>query len=194
MGGIFVPFPSVGTSTLPFVHIFNSGSGTETVPNGASQVVVECWGGGGGGQTSISFEHAGGGGGYCKKTMAIIPANWGSSISYSVGASGAAGNPSGTGGGQTTVSTYGLTANGGSGGKNGVSPTPGGTASGGDVNTTGGSSTGSFSETGGNSPNGGSGGGPGVNGQTPGGGGGGALGGGVLSGSGANGRVTFTWS
>lgn len=191
---------------------FNSGSGTWQVPTGQECTLIEGWGAGGGGGTGGGGSGEGGSGGGGGGYFAYIPGTpiaAGTNISYSVGAGGAGyGVPSdggdGIAGGATTVSTYGLTANGGAKGlglnSGGAS---GGTASGGTTNTTGGSSTnpgGSSGTTGGAGANGGAGGSgggssspSGQNGTAPGGGGGGG-GRHTVAGDGAGGRVVFTYS
>ena len=119
------------------LNIYTSGSGVETVPSGATNVVIEIWGGGGGGGNSSNTLGGGGGGsgGYSKSSYSITGSN---TLNYSVGTGGTGGI-----GGTTSTVTSGtktittMTANGGSGGSR---PTPGsgGSATGGNlINTTG---------------------------------------------------------
>lgn len=102
-----------------------AGSGkTKTVPTGAVYMRVAVIGGGGGGNNS-----GGAGGGGCAATK-IIPA---STITYTVGDGGTAGNN----GGDSTATFTGYSLVGG-GGKAYTTSGNGGTASGGDYNFTGG--------------------------------------------------------
>ena len=128
-------------------------SGTETIPNGAAQVVIEACGmgaGGGGGDTA-SYGGGGGGGGVGRVTKALTSVNWGQTLTVTVPASTAGGtsNANGIDGASVTVAnnTYiglgaTLTATGvvNSGGKsvaNGTAGGAAGTATGGAVNTAG---------------------------------------------------------
>jgi len=56
--------------------IYTSGSGTFNVPAGATDLVIEVWGGGGGGAGSINTNGVGsaggGGGGYAKKLLLVL--------------------------------------------------------------------------------------------------------------------------
>lgn len=185
-----------------------SGAGTETIPSGASQVVIECWGAGaGGGGDNSGHTHNGGGGGsggYVKKTHALTSADWGKTFTYAVGGYGVYGNSgvNGTNGSPTTAAngTYStatsLSAGGGNGGVHagvggdGLQGT-GGTASGGDVNTAGNPTSAAVSQVGDGAPNGG--GSTSSVGTTPGGGGEGAFASGAAY-SGANGRVKFSYT
>lgn len=132
-----------GSAFTPVTHTYTTGSGTESVPAGATQAVITVQGAGAGGYfTFPSVQLGGGAGGEAIKTTSALPA----SFSYSVGAASA--QNSDAPGGASTVSggAVSLVANGGaSAGDGGV----GGTATGGDTNTTGGSRSGS---TGGASP------------------------------------------
>lgn len=189
-GGAYVPagtsgtygaVPSSGTISIrnfygtkkftPVTNTYNSGSGTETIPTGASQLVIEVWQGGAGGGGD-SYGNVGGGGGagaYAKKTLSLTSADYGKTFTYSVGAGGAGGTLTGSGGvgGDSTVNngTYattvaiaavsGITASGGGPSTGAGSPGAGGAGgliAGGDTNTAGGNGSGS---TGGTSPNGG---------------------------------------
>lgn len=139
-----------GTAGIQVTHIYTSGIGaTETIPNGASQVVIEDCGAGGGGGTNNGAGGAGGGsGGYVLKTLSLTSANWGQTFTYTIapGAAGGSspGNNPGSSAGTTAVAnvtfptTVGLLAGGGAAGlAAGGSPGSGGTASGGDTNTPG---------------------------------------------------------
>lgn len=183
---------------------FNSGSGSWTVPTGVTSVVIECWGAGGGGSGGganfLESGAGGGGGAYLLKTQAVTP---GDSVAYSVGAIGTGGTSGwniGTNGGDSTCTTYSLTAG---GGKASVTlPTNagvGGTATGGDTNTSGTNGTAGGSPangTGGAGANGGAGGtASGEAGTAPGGGGAGGTDlGPNAGGNGAAGRVSFTYT
>lgn len=190
----------------PVTNTYNSGSGTENVPSGATTCVITVWGAGGSGRrTTTATVGGGGGGGYVQKTISV---SGGQTIAYSVGAGGAARTTTSNGvaGGSSTVNTWSggslsLTAGGGAGGT--IDGGAGGSASGGDTNTTGGAGTQGTYETfdafwvvnpsGGSSPNGG-GGGPvaGTDGSAPGGGGAGNRN--ANSGAGAAGRITFAYT
>ena len=191
-------------------------SGNETIPKGASLVVIELWGGGGGGGrgSNLCVGNDGGGGGsgaYVKKTIPLSSASWGKTIAYLVGIGGSVGAGPGTYGGNGQASTVSsgtftlstLTAGGGggaSGGNLGPVEGAGGTASGGDVNTSGNTnSTSNYKGPG--APNGG---GdqttPGTTGTVPGGGGAGthasgttAAGNAPNGGPGGGGLIVFTY-
>lgn len=128
-------------TVTPVLHSYTSGSGTETVPSGYTNVVIEVKGGGGGSSDTSGtqpWSAGGGGGGYCRTSMAVTP---GGTFNYTVGQRGGTNiNGNGVQGGTSTVSSGSIslttmTANGGSGaGSNGA----GGTASGGNqANATG---------------------------------------------------------
>lgn len=131
---VSAPLSYTETVFNPVLHSYTSGSGTETVPSGASNVVIEVKGGGGGFSTTgytLSFAAGGGGGGYCRTSMTVTP---GGTFNYSVGPAGGTNpNNNGTAGQPSTVSSgtiilTTMTANGGGGGNaNGA----GGSASGG---------------------------------------------------------------
>lgn len=137
-----------GASFVPVMHVYNaSGSGTDTIPSGASTLTIEVFGASGAGGafgSGIGIGGGGGSGGYARSTYDVSASN-GDTLDYSVGAAGS--TPAGSGGNSTvssgtfTVTT--LTANGGGGGGNGGINTPGapgtgGSASGGNaVNDTG---------------------------------------------------------
>ncbi len=115
-----------------------AGSGTETIPAGASNCVVEVWGGtnAGGNGTGTGCTASGGGGGgapgYSRTSLAVTPGN---TFAYTVGAAGAASTVSS---GTQAITT--MTANAGAVGANGPlgAGGAGGTATGGNqANTTG---------------------------------------------------------
>ena len=203
------------SSFTPVTRTYTSGSGTETIPTGASQVVIEVWGAGGsGGRGStlcVSIYGGGGGsGGYVKKTFSLTSGNAGQTFNYSVGTGGAPNTGNGLPGGNSTSSqgTFGtafsLTAGGGAGGTGQTVPFNGGTggsATGGDVNTSGNPGQDGSLGTGGSAPNGGAGGagpvGSGLpgNGTAPGGGGGGGNFSPRTNGaSGGSGTVKFSYT
>ena len=172
------------------------GAWSYTLLAGVAAVDVEIWGGGGG-AASILFDGpagkggngnvpggGGGGGGYAKKHISAPSGAY----TGAVGAGGVAApatpkNIAGGAGGASTVTTLGMTANGGtSGGVYALSP--GGTATGGDVNISGNQGIVTPSHGGGAGNGGGDG-----DATLPGGGGAGSLTGGS---SGANGRVVIT--
>jgi hypothetical protein len=148
-----------GGGFSPRTVTYNSGSGTETAPSGATNVVITLWGpGGSGGDGDPSPGQGGGGGGgggYSTRSAACAGGN---SLSYAVGVVGTSNTTvSGTltGGGSISMS-----ANRGTAGSSPGLGGAGGTASGGTTNTTGtagddGSSDPSIGGNGGASPNGG---------------------------------------
>lgn len=141
---------------VPVLRIYTTGtSATDTTPDKAQNVAVECWGSGGGGGGGVTVHVGGGGGagGFCKSTYATS-AN--KTLTYTVGAlalgggaqtGGGAGNPSSVSSGTLSITT--MTGNGGNPGSGGTaggsgSPGTGGTGVGGNVtNTTGASGVGS---------------------------------------------------
>ena len=151
MSGVMAVMVGLNVQTDPTLVTFDfsSGSGTVTIPVGATDLVIETWGGGGGGgrgDDAVGEGGGGGAGGYSKKTLVLV-AQDGKTILYSVGARGAGSNtpdPGNTGGTSTASSgTYILTSLislGGAGGLSDGTATQGagGTSSGGDTNTTGG--------------------------------------------------------
>lgn len=189
------------THTNTFVTVvrtYSSGSGlTETVPTGATSVIIEIWAGGGaGGRDAANVGGGGGGGSYSKKTISVIGGN---TMTYSVAASVLGRSTDGLGntGNQSTVTgtvaggSVNMTALGGSGGDILTTAGSGGSASGGDINTSGGNGSLATGGTGAG-PGGGIGGGTGSAGNPLGGGGGGVLSG--TSGAGARGQVQFTYN
>jgi hypothetical protein len=179
-----------------------TGAGSVTIPTGARLLVIRAWGGGGSGRNCGPDTNGGGGGGAggTKKTVLLKSTDAGGTISYTVGTGATyptTDSTNGSSGGQTTVTSSGLSftnlnlaANGGLGGTSAAGGA-GGSASGGDTNTSG--------STGGYALNGGAGGASasidGISGgaqEQPGGGGNGRA---PNSGAGgSNGMVSFTWS
>jgi hypothetical protein len=190
----------------PFVPVTRTFDGpltsqTETVPAGATNVVIKLWGaGGGGGLFTGPPGGGGGGGGYAERTLAVTG---GQTFTYSVGGGGnglqGPGNGSGAGGGNSNVisasPSFTMACNGAQGGQQAAGGN-GGTVSntGGSVSTTGGN--GSSSVAGGSSPNGGANQGTqGANGNAPGGGGAGNINSGsAKGGNGAPARVQFIYT
>ena len=136
-GATFVPTDTFYGYGYSVTGVF----GTETVPAGATNVVIEIWGagGGGGGGSIVRGGGGGGGGSYCRSSYAC---SGGQTMAYTGSQSGVPGNTDTTGGaGSTTVVSSGtltittLTANGGSGG---ISATLGGVGGAGAVASTGG--------------------------------------------------------
>lgn len=104
--------------------ITTEGTGTWTVPNGVTSIIVECIGAGGAG--SNSGGGGGGGGGYAKGTIAVSP---GTVYNIQVGQ-----GPANTGVGSTLRSTWFssssiIIGNGGSHGANSTTNASGGTGS-----------------------------------------------------------------
>jgi hypothetical protein len=135
------------TAFVPVTHTYTSGSGNETVPTGALNLVLTVVGAGGyGGNSYTDFGSdnyssggGGGGGGYALKTIAVSSGDWGATIAYAVGTStGASSTSSGT----LAAGAISITANGGSNGGDGTSTQggaggSGGSATGGNTNTSG---------------------------------------------------------
>lgn len=147
--------------------VYETVSGTFTVPDFIYQIRVTAWGAGGGGfYDGANFNGGGGGGGRGVKIFAVTP---GQMISFNVGIGGATGNPA-TNGGATTFLT--MSAGGGNAGILNYGVT-GGIVTGADFGVTGGTS--------GQAPASGA---PGHGGLSPGGGSGGefATGGSVVTG------------
>ncbi len=197
----------------PVTNTYDIGSGDDTIPMGASQVVIEIWGSGGSGSGSrienpmeepgvYSTGYGGGSGGYVSETQLITPANWGQTLSYSVGASVAGGalHNDGITGNNTTCSNntftspFSLVAHGGGGGATGAGflQGTGGFASGGDINMAG-NGGGDPIRAGAGAPYGNGDAGTGV-GTAPGGGGAGGSFAGSAGAAGAAGRVRFKYT
>lgn len=95
-----------------------TGSGTWTKPGSGTIAVIELWGAGGGGSSNNGGSYrasGGGGGGYNRRT--ILLSSLGATETVTIGAGGAAVNPSANGnaGGNSTFGSF-LTAYGGGGG------------------------------------------------------------------------------
>ena len=144
---LFIPNPTFAAFSNTYTAGVNGAqnSGTQTIPTGASQVVITVYGPGGSGGLSSVGGGGGGGGGTAIKTIALTSTDWGKTLNYSAGNSrggristagpGLAGNNS-----TVTSGTYTLAATiqGNSGAAGGTSTGgAGGTASGGDSNITG---------------------------------------------------------
>jgi hypothetical protein len=124
----------------PITQTYTSGSGSQTVPIGAVNVVIEVWGGGApGGAGNIASGNLGGGGGasgYARSSYAVLA---GQTIDYSVGI---ANNASTASSGTLSITT--MQANPGAQGSAATTGGPGtggagGSATGGNqANTTGG--------------------------------------------------------
>ncbi len=152
-GNLFETKYSIGTSvTLKFALrtdiLATAGSGTVTVPTGATRAIIVATGGGGGGArvSTGGTRRGGGGGGTSISDTSVSSGDWGTTVSYTVGAGGAgrtSTNGSGIAGGASTFIGLGLvmTTNGGAGGTT-TAVGAGGTASGGlTLNETGASGT-----------------------------------------------------
>lgn len=200
---------SITVTFTPVVHTYaTSGSGTETVPAGASTCVITIWGGGGGGSSA-----GGGGAGYRTFSIGVTGGN---TLAYVVGANGAgglAGTNQPTSGTASTVTatvsggSVSMTANGGGGALYTPTVGAGGASSGSGSGATGSNGvlpSGGVGGDGGNAggPGGGAGG-IGVDnmslpsvsiGSPPGGGGGGNTGASSFGGPGAVGTVSFSYT
>lgn len=193
-----------GTSKFtPVTRTYTSGTGaTETVPTGATQVVITVDGGGGAGGYNATTQGGGGGGGsQAVKTIAVVGGN---TFTYTVGNAVLGRTTQGTGStGQAstvsgTVSGGSVSINAGAGfGGSFIAGNLGGTATGGDTNTDGNpGDDGVDGGQGGSSASGAAGGFPAEAGASPGGGGGGSgLDVGELrSGAGARGQISFSYT
>lgn len=77
------------------------GSGSHTIPTGASSLTISIWGAGsGGGKQEYGSDAGGGGGAFMQYTIAIAASDWGNSLSYTVGTKGT--GKTSTGAGQGT--------------------------------------------------------------------------------------------
>lgn len=138
----------IASGFTPVTHTYTTGtSATETIPVGASSLIIEdCGSGGGGGtQNSPNFGAGAGSGAYVKKTVSVAGAS-GRTLTYTVGAVGTGATIPGAGTNATAstvvnatfLTSVSLSAGGGTGGNiSGVSPGAGGTPTGGDTNTAG---------------------------------------------------------
>lgn len=133
---------SVIISYIPARVRYDAGfSGSVTVPTDVSRLMAWVQGAGGAGAslyhppTMQNWDYGGGGGGFASFDRAVLPSEWGTSITVTVGAAVANANgQSSTVSGTLDGASFTLT--GGGGGKS--LPATGGTASGGDVNIDGG--------------------------------------------------------
>ncbi len=97
-----------GGGFTPITNTYNSGSAaTETIPSGASQVVITVWGGGASGGTAVDGSSFRSGGGGAQAIRTVTGLTGGQTFTYTVGASvsGHAGNSlgNGTDGNDSTV-------------------------------------------------------------------------------------------
>jgi hypothetical protein len=172
MSGVLTIMTALGVPAgfSPATNTYTSGtSQTENVPAGASQLIVYCGGGGGGGGAGDGAVSGGGGGegGQASKTFAIVAADFGNPLTWTVGDAGDGGSydeEPGDNGGTSTItgtiaaSTLNLAAIGGQGGGASGSGGLGGAASGGSANTTGDNGSNGGAKGSGNSTYGGDGG------------------------------------
>lgn len=128
-----------GTATgfIPVTRTYTSGSGTETVPAGATKLVITDQGAGAAGYSNLSNNFGGGAGGEAVRTITVAG---GDVLAWAVGA-GSASNSLQPGGNSSVSGTVAggavnMVAQGGQRAGNGFGA--GGVASGGDTNTTGG--------------------------------------------------------
>lgn len=184
IGGVSDTFTSttVASGFSPIDVDYTTGSGAETAPSGATQVVIKVNGDGGNGQKNTSPGPpgtGGGGGGNSVKTLAV---SGGQTFNYNA----SSGTKTVTTGSGPAVSLS-VTS-----GNHGIAGGAGGTGSGGDTNTSG---LDGAQPTGGSSPNGGA-----IQpalggaGNSPGGGGGGNTLSGGPGGTGAFGRIRFSYT
>lgn len=139
MTAILNALMGAGFKFQPITRIYNTaGTFTETIPNGARQVVIECWGGAGGGGANFgsgcTLKGGGGGGsaGYCRSVYNVTGAA-GQTMGFNLGAQAVASSVSS---GTYTITT--MLSNPGQQGGAATSTTPGnggsgGTASGGNT-------------------------------------------------------------
>jgi len=192
MSGASVAVMADGSGFAPVTTLWDGTTGTETVPTGATNVVIEGWGpGGGGGRGGAGVVGGGGSGSYSIKTMAV---SGGQTFSVT-GTAGGIGksfvNGSGTTSTASTITgTATMTVNAGLGGLTGGGSAGGAAGTGGDTNTAGNTSVG-IEELGAGAPSGGGDVVSGVTGSTPGGGGGGST---TTGGNGAPSRWKFAYT
>lgn len=200
----------LGSGGFTFTPVTNThstpGSGSETVPPGATSLTITVRSGSGeaGGYYTDpefgTFHGAGGGGGaQSTRTIAIAPSDWNGSLNYTVGGAGAGGaindaqdaSNDGIAGGNSSVTgtlnagSVNMTCTGGGGGLGGWNA--GGSGGGGSAGTASGGTTNTNGSPGGNVS--------GLSGGLGGAGGGGApAGGGADGGDGGAGSVIFAWT
>lgn len=162
--GIVAMFAAV-SGFAPVLNIYNTNAvSTETVPNNATNLEVQAWGGGGGGGARDVGDNTGGGGGgaggYSRCTL-VVSGKSGKTFTVTVGAAATAGN---TGSNNTVVAGTitgfnSITVNGGAPGGAGSSGGAGGGGSGGTATNTNSGATNTTGATGsnGSGPNGGAG-------------------------------------
>lgn len=137
----------MGGPTITFIRnrgIYEAGfSGSVTVPEGVSSFAAWVQGAGGSGRERTDVDGSGGGGGgFSYFETDVLEAEWGTSITLSVGAGGLS-----VDGGDSTITgtlngtAFSITAGGGNAGRAGADGT-GGTASGGTTNVSGADATG----------------------------------------------------
>lgn len=103
---------------------FNApGASSFTVPAGVTSITVEAWGGGGGGSSRFGAAAGGGGGAYTKGTLTVTP---GSTLNFTVGAGGTAGNAGTNSVISTIVASGGSSSNSRTGGAGGAASVIGG--------------------------------------------------------------------
>lgn len=206
-GGTSPPaLASLTVTTPPFVpvtHTYTSGSGTETVPTGATNCTISVWAGGGGASSA--------GGGGAEERVLSIAVTGGNTMAYAVGSGGGGGVQGVSQPTAGTNSTVTGTVSGGSaaitaikGGGALYTPTVGvgGTGGSGGTGTPGASGAlpsgagGNGGDAGGAPGTGGAGVSSGApnNGFQPGGGGGGNSGASTVAGGGADGTISFAYT
>jgi hypothetical protein len=153
---IIIPYGSGGGGFTPIYDTYTTGSGTNTIPSGCSQLIVFAWGGGGGGAylSGIGSDIEGGGGGaggYCQSTFTITSADYGKTFNWVVGTGGSPasnGTASTVTNGTYTSNTISFSANGGGQGMHFVGGV-GGTATGAQTNIPGNNGGGDITTVGG---------------------------------------------
>lgn len=129
--------PATG-SFSPIEHAYSiAGSGTETIPTGASSMTVEIWGGSGQGGVFTGGIGSGGGSGGYSRTVTSVSGDGGETMSYVVGAAGAPGSGALS---EVVAGSFAITTMIAGGGTEaaGLTPGTGGSATGGNaVNTSG---------------------------------------------------------
>ena len=145
----------IALAFAPVTHLYQTpGSAVETIPSGTigdtssgpTVCVIEVWGAGGGGGDGTTvggqtdYGGSGASGGYYKITLHFGQADWGTTISYTVGAGGAAtvaGSASLVATGTYSGSFDGTCGGGGAGASHEVGGTGGSSVGSGDANITG---------------------------------------------------------
>lgn len=202
VAGVWQAFFFAGQTDTYNAH----GTFTETIPYGAKTLTLDLWGatgsGGAGAGSGCILAGGGGGGsgGYSRTVLTINPADWGKTISVTIGTGGAASNNPGTAS-SIASGTYAITAMnapGGGGGGNAPNGFTGGAAGAAGAVGTGGNSANSVGNAGQvGSGLGGANGGAGVvgtNGTGPAGGLGSAAGAGHAGHAGLDGQAIFAFT